>query len=192
MEQGISERFEGAARSVITRRVKPGREKDLEDWLHGISQEAARFSGHLSVTIFRPPAHAREYVIVLQFDRQENLDRWLHSDIRRSWIERSTEMTEEPERRAETTGLEHWFTLPGRPERRPPPRLKMALLTMLAAYPTILGLNLLLGPVMKKLPPPVGPLIVTVCLTLLLTYVLMPNLTRLSYKWLYPAQSGKE
>jgi antibiotic biosynthesis monooxygenase (ABM) superfamily enzyme len=177
---------EGAPRSVITRVVKAGHEKMFEDWLHGISQEAALFPGHLSVTIFRPPPGGREYVIVLQFDRPEHLGLWLDSDVRRSWIERSQSLTEEPERRAETTGLEHWFTLPGRPQHPAPARLKMAALTVLAAYPTILGLGIALRPLLERVPHLLGALIVTTCLTLLLTYVLMPNVTRLFYDWLYP------
>src|SRR5207237_7991783 len=119
------------ATPVITRVVRPGSENAVEEWTHGISKEAAKPPGHHSVTIFRPPPGGREYTIVLHFDRQENLQRWLDTDVRREWIDRSTPLTESPERRAEVSGLEHWFTLPGKPEARRPPKLKMVVLTVL-------------------------------------------------------------
>jgi uncharacterized protein len=176
------------AASIITRVVKPGSEKAFEEWLHGISQEAARFPGHRSATIFRPRAGGREYTIVLKFDRDENLQGWLRSDRRRDWVERVRALEEVPEHRDEVTGFEHWFTLPGKPEPSPPPRHKMALLVALAAYPTVLALHVILSPIVSGLPYPLAALIATVCLVLVLTYVVMPNVTRVFHGWLYPKE----
>jgi antibiotic biosynthesis monooxygenase (ABM) superfamily enzyme len=176
------------ATSVVTRVVKPGREKAFEEWLHGISQEAAKFPGHLSATIFRPPAGARKYTVVLQFDRDENLQNWLRSDRRREWIERVSALEAVPEHREEVTGLEHWFTLPGKPETSPPSRHKMAFLLVLAAYPTVLALHVILSPVVGSLPYPLAALIGSVCLVLVLTYVVMPRVTRVFHRWLYPGE----
>lgn len=172
--------------SVIRRAVKHGAEKAFEEWLHGISQEAARFPGHLSVTIFRPPPGGGEYTIVLQFDRDENLQSWLRSEPRRRWIERVRALEESPEHREEVTGLEHWFTLPDKPESAPPPKHKMALLVALAAYPTVLLVHVVLYPIVSRLPYALGALIASVCLVLLLTYVVMPRVTRMFHDWLYP------
>jgi hypothetical protein len=174
------------ATSVVTRVVKPGREKAFEEWLHGISQEAARFPGHLSATIFRPPPGGQKYTIVVQFDRDENLQRWLRSDRRREWIERVAALEEVPEHREEVTGLEHWFTLPDKAEASPPPKHKMALLVLLAAYPTVLVIHVILLPILGRVPYPLGALIGTVCLVLALTYVVMPRMTRAFQGWLYP------
>jgi len=174
------------ATSVITRVVKPSAEKAFEEWLHGISQESARFPGHLSATIFRPPPGGREYTIVLQFDSEENLRRWLRSGRRREWIERVGALEEVPEQRRDLTGIERWFTLPGRPQAAPPPRYKMALLVALAAYPTVLALHVILYPIIGRVPYVVGALISSVCLVLLLTYVVMPKVTRVFHDWLYP------
>jgi antibiotic biosynthesis monooxygenase (ABM) superfamily enzyme len=173
------------ATSIITRVVKPGSEKAFEAWLHGISQEAAKFPGHLSATIFRPPPGGRDYTIHLQFDRDENLQNWLRSDRRRDWIDRVRALEEVPERRDEVTGLEHWFTLPGNPQASSPPKYKMALLVILGAYPTVLALHIILSPIIGRLAYPLGALIATVCLVLVLTYVVMPNVTRVFHRWLY-------
>jgi uncharacterized protein len=174
------------ATPIITRVVKPGSEKVFEEWLHGISQESARFPGYLSSTIFRPPAGGREYTIVLQFDRDENLQSWLRSGQRRAWLDRVGALEEVPAQRSEVTGLEHWFTLPDKPEALPPPKHKMALLIILTVYPTMLAVRALLFPILDRLSYPLAALIVTVCLVLLLTYVLMPSVTRVFHRWLYP------
>ena len=186
MEEQLDPRRPNGATSVIRRVVKPGSEKAFEEWIHGISQEAAKFPGHHSVTIFRHAPGEREYTFVLHFDREENLKRWLDSDVRREWLDRSLPFTEVPEERSEVSGVEHWFTLPGKAEARRPPKLKMVALTILAVYPTILSLNYVLSPILRRVPPLVAPLIVTCCLTVLLTYVLMPNLTKAFHRWLYP------
>ncbi len=176
------------AKSIITQVPRPGCEPAFEAWLHEIAQVTAKAPGHQSVTIFRPPPGGREYTIVLDFDRQENLERWLGTDTRREWVARGALLTEVPERRAEVSGIEHWFTLPGRPEPLRPPRSKMALLTVLAVYPTILALTHGLSPILRRVPPLLAPLVVTVCLTLLLTYLLMPTVTRVFHRWLYPVR----
>src|SRR5262245_30513499 len=170
--------------AVIRRLVKPGCEARFEEWVRGISPVAASFPGHLGINIFRPtdPAHP-EYLLILQFDREENLRGWLESDVRRDWIRRSDEFTQGPEQRTHVSGLEHWFTLPGRPVPLPPPRLKMAILTVAAAWPIVMGVNVLLGAILPGIGMPSGTLLTTLVLTALLTYVAMPNLTRLFYGW---------
>jgi uncharacterized protein len=49
------------------------------------------------------------------------------------------------------TGLETWFTLPGRPGVPPPPRYKMAILTWIAIFPLVTLVAILLGPVLERL-----------------------------------------
>jgi uncharacterized protein len=173
------------ATAVITRVIKAGSTKAFEEWLHGISQEAARFPGHHSVTIFRPREGSREYTIVLQFDHDESLQTWLRSDARRMWLDRVRPMEELPEERSEMQGLEPWFTLPGKSEPSPPPKHKMALLVILTVYPTMLALRAILFPFLDRLPYALAGLITSVCLVLLLTYVLMPNMTKVFHRWLY-------
>jgi antibiotic biosynthesis monooxygenase (ABM) superfamily enzyme len=85
------------------------------------------------------------------------------------------------------TGLERWFTLPWQPGLPPPPRIKMAMLTLLAVYPlgyVILGL---LGPWLAPLPMPLRALVMTALTVSLLTWVVMPRMTRLFRHWLYPS-----
>ncbi len=67
----------------------------------------------------------------------------------------------------------------------PPPRWKMAILTWIAIYPIITILLLILGPIiLGHLPIPVVTLILSVTLVLLMTFVVMPLLTRVFRPWL--------
>ncbi|TMK76238.1 MAG: hypothetical protein E6G47_13720 [Actinobacteria bacterium] len=82
------------------------------------------------------------------------------------------------------TGLETWFALPDMPlPRRAPPRWKMALVTWLALLPQIIVLSYLIPPL--RLPFLAGTALSTALPVMMLTWVLMPSLTRLLYGWLY-------
>src|SRR5262245_18360453 len=76
--------------ALIRRRVKPAGEAQFEEWVRAISPVAASFPGHLGINIFRPTDRGHpEYLLILQFDREENLRGWLESDVRREWIRKS-------------------------------------------------------------------------------------------------------
>jgi antibiotic biosynthesis monooxygenase (ABM) superfamily enzyme len=91
------------------------------------------------------------------------------------------------EDRAHTTGMETWFSLPDRSVHAPP-RWKMALVTFSGVYPLSVILQLTAVPAAKEWPLPLRALVFPVILVPLLTYVIMPGLSRLLRDWLYPGQ----
>ncbi|WP_277883970.1 hypothetical protein, partial [Nostoc sp. FACHB-888] len=123
---------------------------------------------------------------ILKFDCYGNLKTWLESDIRREWIERLQPLIEKPEDIQTLTGLETWFTLSDKPMMSPPPRYKMVLVSWLGVFFTLPQLNRLLVPLLSGLPVLLNQLISTGLGVALLTYVIMPRLTQLFRKWLYP------
>ena len=70
------------------------------------------------------------------------------------------------------------------PRRVPPPRHKMALLTWAGAWTMITLILWALGPAMAPLPLPLRTLAISVLMVLALTWVVIPNLTRLFAGWL--------
>lgn len=84
------------------------------------------------------------------------------------------------------TGLETWFRLPRRSPQQPPKRYKMVLLTWLAVFVTLSTMRYVLAPLLAPLPGLLAQLITVGIVVCLLTYIVMPQLTRLFYKWLYP------
>ena len=173
--------------AIISHLVRPGREQGYEEWLHGIAAEAHQFAGHIGVNVIRPCDHTHpEYVAILRFDHYNNLKAWLESSVRQEWLERLQPLIEKPETIQTLTGLETWFTLPNKPMKAPPPRYKMAIVTWLGVFFTISLLNRWLVPLLAGLPAWLISLIVTGLTVALLTYLIMPRLTQLFRKWLYP------
>lgn len=174
---------------VITRKVKPGCEKSFEKFISGITAAAMTFEGHLGANVFRPSNSAdNEYRIIFKFDRASNLRIWEESECRRQWLARAESLRLEPARIRMITGLETWFTLPTPKRIIPPPRYKMATVTLLTLFPLIQLANFTLAPLLELLPLPLllRSLIITAILVLLMTYVAMPRMTKLFSKWLYP------
>lgn len=177
---------------VVLRRVKPGYEVDFEKVMFGITKAAMTFKGHLGVNIFRPINLNRpEYLIVFKFDHMSNLRRWEESEVRRKWLARAEYLTLGPPEIQILTGLETWFTLPTQQPVVPPPRYKMALITWLAVFPIVSGISVLFGSILNRLPVLVRTLIMTIVLVSLMTYVIMPQMTRIFKRWLYPTNHSR-
>jgi hypothetical protein len=104
--------------TTVTRRVKPGHEMFYEQFLEGIIAAASRYPGHLGVEVFKPQdATAGDYRTVYRFDNAQHLHAWLDSEEHAAWLERAEPHVIGPMRTRFVTGLESWFTLPGRPGR---------------------------------------------------------------------------
>jgi antibiotic biosynthesis monooxygenase (ABM) superfamily enzyme len=176
----------GPITTAVTRRVKPGHEAAYEEFLEGIIAAASGFRGYLGVEVFRPSGGGDEYRIVYRFEGSGDLRSWLDSDEHAAWLEQAEPHVIGPMRTSMLTGLESWFTLPARPGATPPPPYKMALLTWITLFPLITLVVLALDPVLTRLEL-VPRLAITTAVTVpLMTWVVMPRVTRALRGWLYP------
>ncbi len=172
---------------VTSRRVRPGCEAAFEAWLDGIGAAAAKFPGLIGRRVTRPSDHEHpEYVVVFKFDHYRNLRAWTESAERRRWLAAVEPLVLDEFKEAVLTGLERWFTLPTQPNLPPPPRYKMAAVTLLVVYPLSLGLGAALAVPLGVLPSALRSLVSSVPMIALMTWVLMPRATRLFRRWLYP------
>ena len=89
------------------------------------------------------------------------------------------------------TGLETWFTLPGQPGAAPPPPRTTALLTWITIFPLITAIVAISGPALEDLPLAERLGITTALTVPLMTWVVMPRVTRLLHRWLYPEQAAE-
>ena len=187
-QPGLPADTDGPVTTTVTRRVKPGHEAAYEGFLDGIIAAASRFPGHLGAEVFRPQtAAAGPYRIVYRFDSAAHLHAWLDSPEHAAWLERAEPHVIGPLHRQVLTGLEGWFTLPTQPGLPPPP-YKMALVTWATIFPLITGVVVATAPLVGSLPL-VARLAVTTAVTApLMTWVVMPRVTRLLHRWLYPGR----
>jgi antibiotic biosynthesis monooxygenase (ABM) superfamily enzyme len=182
---------------LYSRRVKPGREADFEAWAHGIVAAARQFPGHLGASVLDAPG-SREYHILFSFADRRSLRAWLDSTERHRWLARVGDLLEADRGLQQLTGLETWFKLPGStvPTMKPPPRWKMWLVSLMAVYPLVLAFQVLLVPRVAGLPLALRALLFPLVLLTLMTFVVMPVVTRLLRRWLgsrqevEPAEGG--
>lgn len=174
--------------AVITHRVIPGREAGYEEWIKGIGVDARNFDGYLGAHILRPEMGVTtDHVIVVQFDTCQHLNSWMQSETRRNWAERVKPLIREPESIKVLTGLEPWFQLPGEPSRPAPKRYKQALLVWLGVAIISLVVSPQIGGLLASWPWVLRILMNTGITVLLLTYWVMPFLTRCFKRWLFQA-----
>jgi antibiotic biosynthesis monooxygenase (ABM) superfamily enzyme len=73
---------------------------------------------------------------------------------------------------------------------KPPPRWKMWLVSIVAVYPLVLAFQALLVPRMAALPLPLRALAFPVVVLTLMTFAVMPMVTRLLRRWLAPRRDA--
>jgi antibiotic biosynthesis monooxygenase (ABM) superfamily enzyme len=170
---------------MMSRRPMPGREKAFEEYLAGVTGAARLRPGHLGVTIFRPlRPEDKDYHILFKFDRRSNLERWETSEERARWRELARTVSEKPKRQV-VTGLEAWFALPSQAINLPPPTYKMAMVVWLAIFLLITVIQLLFGDLLQELPLVLRTFVMTAVTVPLMTFLVMPLLTRVFKNWLY-------
>lgn len=123
-------------------------------------------------------------MIIFRFDNYDNLKAWIKSRDRQYWLSQAQHLVQSEPHVQQLNGLEAWFSLPGKPLKTPP-RYKTALLTWAVVYVLINLLNSFLTPLLGNLPPLIISLVISVTMVILLTYIVMPRLTRLFSFWLY-------
>lgn len=168
---------------TVARRVAPGMEPEFETWYDGIIGCAARFPGFLGAGILRPNEAGQDWHVVYRFADEESLHRWEVSAERADWLHRAEAFAEETGVQR-VSGLETWFSLPGRTAPAPP-KWKMASVTILAIIPLVLLMNVLVLPLLEGWPLLARTLVFSGTLTGLMTWVVMPRFTRLFRRFLY-------
>lgn len=179
-----SEQDTGPVTISISRRVVPGREADYEAWVQGITAQAIKFPGHMGVNVIRPTPPSREYVSIFRFDTYQHSRDWEESNVRAEWLARLEGITEGEDEVVKGTGLEFWFSLPELPAAHPSPH-KMALVLLVVVYVMLTVINYLLAPLTGDWPGPLRLLLTVLCQVLLMTYLVMPRVTRLLKSWLF-------
>ncbi|AFT66231.1 antibiotic biosynthesis monooxygenase [Cycloclasticus sp. P1] len=172
----------------IARKVKKGAEQQYEDWLHRLSEVATKFPGHQGVHILKPSAQTGgDYVLIVGFNSYAHQKKWEESEQRQRFLDELDEkgLIEGSTKIKKVSGLEFWFTLPEVPSSAPPNRHKMALVLMVVVFSLLVTINQVFAPWLSTLTPILKLAIMVVGQVLLMTYLVMPAVTRLLKNWLY-------
>lgn len=173
---------------VMERRVQPGAETRFQGWLRTLLDTACDFGG-LEGSSVLTAGTSGHYFILLRFASAERMQQWQASQPLAALVREANTFSVSADASPIKTGLETWFTLPGLPApRTAPPKWKMGLVTWLALLPQVIILAFALAPL--RLPFLLNGAISTAIPVATLTWLVMPNLTRLLYTWLYAGQEA--
>ncbi|WP_436942821.1 antibiotic biosynthesis monooxygenase [Streptomyces sp. SudanB66_2053] len=174
---------------LAARIVEPGYEEAFQKWARGILAAASASPGHLGGGIFHPATDDGPWIIVHRFRDQAALDQWLISPARTAFLDDTAAHHHTEIARREVNSIEAWFTSLGT-DSPAPPRWKMAAAACLGSYPISLLANGLLGPQLASVTPVVRAAIFALLFSTLMTFVLMPLVSRLLRHWLRPSRRG--
>jgi uncharacterized protein len=174
------------ASAVVVQRVPAASADWFMEWQRGVTGAAEAFAGYRDTDVYPPADNLRdEWVVVIHFDDEKSLQRWLDSSVRAQWVEKLQAHVGNFELKALPGGFGSWFAgLAGGPDRTPPPSWKMALVVLLGLYPTVMVLTLFPGPYTEPLGLALAMLIGNALSVSILQWVVMPALNSLLAPWL--------
>jgi antibiotic biosynthesis monooxygenase (ABM) superfamily enzyme len=175
---------------VISRTVKPGKEKEYETLAHKAINASRQYTGHEGTTVIKEGD--RRYHLVYRFSNHDKLDKWLVSKERISIRKEINHLTEEKSGEHKLTGFETWFKVPEQTDHNPPPRYKMWLATLLSAYPLVVIFQAVLAPKVESWPLLLRSALFPLILLTIMMYVIMPWVTKILKPWLYNDINSKK
>jgi uncharacterized protein len=182
--------------AVISTRVKPGMEAEYLKWEQRVAVAQSKASG-LQGYRFEPavPGVQEDFVAILRFDSQDNLQAWLDSPQRHQLLVEAEPLTAEFHTRMAHSGFEQWFRDVTRAGAPAPAAWKMNMIVLLTLYPVVFLWGLLVGtPLLAKglhLDFPVALFIGNAFSVIVTSYLVPWTAKRLSW-WLTPPQDRRE
>jgi len=173
---------------AVVRTVKPGCEAEFQQALREFLQTSLAHGGVLGATMIvpAPGSDSREFGILRTFANEQERDAFYKSTMFEAWLARAKPLTEGEPVYRQLHGLEAWFRSPA-----PPPRWKMAVATYLGVLPVATFLGLTLGPAIRSWHFLFNNMVFNLCVVALLTWIVMPLVTRALDSWLQPKQKGQ-
>lgn len=167
--------------AVVTRRIVPGRKAEYADWVQQVGAVASQFPGHQGVT-YKVKGERGDCHVVFRFDTIEHLRAWEESAERQKWLAKIEHMVEGEDRIKRLSGLEFLFA-----DQLHPKAHKMALVLIAVIFTMLMLLSPLVSFLFSALPGApswLAQLFQVSILVTLMTYFIMPRVTRLLMPWL--------
>jgi antibiotic biosynthesis monooxygenase (ABM) superfamily enzyme len=175
---------------VVSRKVKSGYESQYENWLKRLLEEAKSMKGYMGAAVQKPAPGTAEYTSVFRFDNVENLRKFEESEIRTRYLREVVDYVEADAIWKKFSGLEFWFSPPTGTIVPQPSRFRMALVMIVVVYGLVISIGQLVSALVGDVIPSYVRLFITISIEIfLMTFILMPRLTKLLAKWIYPSSS---
>ncbi|GAA1915404.1 antibiotic biosynthesis monooxygenase [Nocardioides hwasunensis] len=174
----------------VTRHVDPRHTTQMLAWMQAGTSMAEKFDGFLGSGWVRPSVDSTDWHMLYRFADADSLAAWEASPQRAWWLEAAAGDVEE-RRRERRTGIEGWFDEPASVESLSaapvaPPRWKQMIVIFMGFFPLSLAVNYVVGHTPLVDWPLVPRVLATiVVLTPLMTYVVLPWITRRMSWWLH-------
>ena len=196
---------------AIERRIDSTRTAEATSWMQAGTDLATAFPGFLGSGWVRAGEDSDLWYMLYRFRDITTLEEWESSTQRQWWLDSGRPFARE-ERSERRTGIEGWFDAPHgsileaatvteagtQPIQQPvpaaPPRWKQAVTIWVGFFPTNLAASWLLGfvPGFAEIPLVLRVLATTLMLTPVMTYAVLPWVTRMLQPWLQrPRRSRK-
>ncbi len=160
----------------------PNKEESFKDWIRGIGEACTQYDGYLGTEIIQPTSsHNNEYISIFRFNNYHNLRIWMESTTRKEWLDKSKNFSSQETDIHEYKGLGFWFSDSSKSKK--PSLMKMSIVTYIGLLPLVLVVPGLLLKVANFNNLQLNS-IATAIIVLLMSYVVMPLLTKLLAKWL--------
>ena len=169
---------------VLSQRIEPHDREEFVALHDDAVDRLAHFEGFLGSELLPPVEGVQDdLVIVASFTSRADLDRWLESDSRREWLGMIERLVDGERTLNVVGGFGGWFPAQSS-QSQGPKRWKQAIAVFIALFPTVLAITLVRGVIAPNMNVVVAVFVGNVLGILMLTYVLMPPLTRLLGGWL--------
>jgi antibiotic biosynthesis monooxygenase (ABM) superfamily enzyme len=173
----------GPVTVVFVRRVRAGKEPDYESHLKVLHHQLQGVTGYLGTDVVRD-AVAHEYVSVVRFDSLANLSAWEASGQRERWQLDLDGIVDGDARVRRCQGLEFWFEGPSSAVN-PPSKHKMALVLVVLVTSMSFAFTPVILHYLAGEPRLLRAFVSALLQVTLLTYVIMPRVTRALAFWLF-------
>jgi uncharacterized protein len=172
---------------VVSHPVDPADTDAFLAWQGRVTDAERRFAGFRGSELYRPvPGVQDEWTALYRYDSDEHASAWLESPERQRLLREGDRFKEFQLHRI-SSPFGSWFARPdGDEEEAGPPNWKTGLSVLVALYPTVVLLTLALSELWPDGPLWVTLLVGNICSVSLLTWLVMPLVTRVLRFWLVP------
>jgi antibiotic biosynthesis monooxygenase (ABM) superfamily enzyme len=170
--------------TIFIHRVPAEKAERFMELQRSITRAVEGFAGFQGTEVYPPAApQGVEWVTVIHFDKPADLQYWLDSAVRAEWIAKIRGEIGEFRLKTLPGGFGPWFAEEAQEKGGLPPSWKMALTVLVGLYPTVMLLQIFVGPHTSPLGLALSVLIGNAVSVCILQWGVMPVLNAMLRPW---------